>query len=95
MRTKDVRTAKDGLFSQILSAAVAAPVVVGLTTLGAMVSAAQWVLTAVFELLPELPRPRPRHNVARVREQLEAARRAAESSGVLWAKVPDRTGRNC
>lgn len=88
-------TATDGLFSQMLSAAVAAPVAIGLTTLGAMVSAAQWVLTAVFDLLPDLPPARPRHNVARVRQQLKAARDAAESSGVLWPKVPDRTGRNC
>lgn len=88
-------SAGDGLLSQILGAAVAAPRAIGLTTLGAMVSAAQWLLTAMAGLMPDLRPSRPRHNVARVREQLEAARRAAESSGVLWAKVPDRTGRNC
>ena len=92
--TQQLRDANDGLFSQILSAAVAAPLAIGLTTLGAIVSAAQWVMTAVFDRLPDLP-ARPRHNVARVRQQLRAARDAAEASGVLWPKVPDRTGRNC
>ena len=84
---------RDDLLSQILATAVATPVAIALTTLGAIVSTARWLVTAVTERLPDLP-TRPRHNVARVREQLEAARRQAEASGVLWPKVPDRSGRN-
>jgi hypothetical protein len=91
---KQVRDANDGLFSQIVGAALAAPLAIGFTTVGAIVSVAQWMLTAVIDRLPDLP-TRPRHNVARVHEQLLAARRQAEASGVLWPKVPDRTGRNC
>jgi hypothetical protein len=79
----------------MVSAALNAPVAVGLTTLGVVVSIAQWLRTAVSDLLPDVRRARPRHNAARVREQLLAARRAAEASGVLAPKVPDRTSRNC
>ena len=87
------RPESDGLLAQIVSAAVAAPVAIGLTTLGAVVTAAQWVITAVTDLLPDVHPSRPRHNAKRVREQLDAARRAAEASGVLWSKVQDRTSR--
>jgi hypothetical protein len=87
------RPANEGLLSQIVSAAVAAPLAIGLTTLGAVVSAAQWVITAVTDLLPDVHPARPRHNAKRVREQLDAARRAAEASGVLWSKVQDRSSR--
>jgi hypothetical protein len=93
-RKQQARSVSDGLFSQMLSAAVVTPVAIGLTTVGAIVTAAHWLLTAVTDRLPDLP-TRPRHNVQRVREQLLAARRQAEASGVLWPKVPDRTGRNC
>jgi len=86
-------SANDGLLSQIVNAAVAAPVAIGLTTLGAVASAAQWVIAAVTDLLPDVHPSRPRHNAKRVREQLDAARRAAEASGVLWSKVRDRTSR--
>ena len=84
----------EGLFSQIVSAAVAAPIAIGLTTLGALATVAQWVLTAVADMLPDLRPARPRHNAARVRQQLKAARDTAEASGVLWAKVRDRTSRD-
>jgi hypothetical protein len=87
------RPQNDGLLAQIVSAAVAAPVAIGLTTLGAVASAAQWVIAVVTDLLPDAHSSRPRHNVQRVREQLDAARRAAEASGVLWSKVPDRSSR--
>jgi hypothetical protein len=74
---------EDTLVSQILSAAVATPVAIGLTALGAMVSVTQWVLAAVTTLVPDLDRARPRHNAARVREQLRAAKQAAQKAGVL------------
>ena len=54
--------------SQLLSAAVAAPVAIGLAALGAVVSVTQWVLAAVTSLAPDLDSSRPRHNAARVRE---------------------------
>ena len=91
---KQASGVNEGLLSQIASAAVTAPVALALTTLGAMAIVAQLVMTAVADLLPDLRTARPRHNAARVREQVKAARRAAEASGVLWPKVPDRTGRN-
>jgi hypothetical protein len=52
------------------------------------------VLASVVDLLPELPSVRPRHNAKRVREQVIAAKRVAEASGVLKPKVPDRSGRD-
>jgi hypothetical protein len=73
----------DTLVSQIVSAAVAAPVAVGLTALGAVVRVTQWVLAAVKSLAPDLDSGRPRHNAARVREQLKAAQQAARKAGVL------------
>jgi len=69
--------------SQLLSAAVAAPVAIGLAALGAVVSVTQWVLAAVTSLAPDLDSSRPRHNAARVREQLKAAQQAARKAGVL------------
>lgn len=74
---------EDTLVSQIVSAAVAAPMAIGLTALGAMVTVTQWVLAAVTSLAPDLDSRRPRHNAARVREQLRAAKRAAKKAGVL------------
>ena len=74
---------EDSLVSQILSAAAAAPVAIGLTALGAMVTVTQWMIAAVTSMVPDLDRARPRHNAARVREQLRAAKRAAQKAGVL------------
>jgi hypothetical protein len=83
----------DGFLSQIVAAVVTTPVTLGVTALGAVVTAARWAVTAVTDLLPDVRPARPRHNAKRVREQLDAARRAAEASGVLWSKVSDRSGR--
>jgi threonine/homoserine/homoserine lactone efflux protein len=83
-----------GFLPQLVNAAIAAPVALGLTALGAMVTVTQWVLASVVDLLPELPSVRPRHNAKRVREQVIAAKRVAEASGVLKPKVPDRSGRD-
>lgn len=80
---KQQRRIEDTLVSQIVSAAVAAPVAIGLTALGAAVTVTQWVLAAVTTLVPHLDRGRPRHNAARVREQLRAAQQAARKAGVL------------
>jgi len=88
MKERGRRTG-DALVSQIVSAAVAAPVALGLTALGAMVTVAQWMFAGVTSLLPDLSPGRPRHNAARVREQLQAAHRAARKSGVLWSQTPD------
>jgi hypothetical protein len=74
---------EDSLVSQILGAAVAAPAAIGLTALGAVVTVAQWMIATVTTLVPDLDRVRPRHNAARVREQLRAAKRAAQKAGVL------------
>jgi hypothetical protein len=74
---------EDSLVSQILSTAVAAPVAIGLTALGAVVTVTQWMVAAVTSLVPDIDRARPRHNAARVREQLRAAKRAAQKAGVL------------
>jgi threonine/homoserine/homoserine lactone efflux protein len=73
---------EDSLVSQILDAAVAAPVAIGLTALGAVVTVTQWMVAAVTALAPDLDRTRPRHNAARVREQLRAAKQAARKAGV-------------
>jgi hypothetical protein len=74
---------EETLVSQILSAAVAAPVAIGLTALGAVVSVTQWMVAAVTTFVPDLDRARPRHNATRVREQLRAAKQAAQKAGVL------------
>jgi hypothetical protein len=96
MRTAEPdRSLADGLLAPIVTAAEAARVVLGLTALGVLVRVAELLLTAVSSLLPELDAGRPRHDADRVRERLKAARDTAEASGVLWPKVPDRTGRHC
>ena len=74
---------EDGLVSQILGTAVATPVAIGLTALGTVVTVTQWMVAAVTSLVPAMDRPRPRHNAARVREQLRAAKQAAQKAGVL------------
>lgn len=83
---KQQQRIEDPLVSQIVSAALAAPVAVGLTALGTAVSVAQWVLAAVTSLVADPDRGRPRHNAARVREQLRAAHQAARKAGVLSSR---------
>jgi hypothetical protein len=56
---------------------------VGLTTLGAAATLTRWIFSTLTSLLPSLESRRPRHNAARVSEQVRAAKRAARKSGVL------------
>jgi hypothetical protein len=74
---------EDTFVSQIVSTAVATPMAIGLAALGAIVSVTQWALAALTSLTPDLGSNRPRHNAARVREQLRAAKQAAQKAGVL------------
>jgi hypothetical protein len=83
----------DGLLAQIVSAAVAAPRRHRPHDARRGGQRGAVGHHGGHDLLPDLCIPRPRHNAKRVREQWNAARRAAEASGVLWSKVQDRSSR--
>jgi len=81
--TTDAQALRD-LVVRLAAAAVRAPVVVGVTALGAGVVVCRELLRLVSSLLPSWgAAPSPRHHAGRVRERARAAEQAARASGLL------------
>lgn len=76
------------LVSRLASAALAFPMMITFTALGAGVVLGRGVIGLVSVLLPALDPepPLPRHNADRIRERARAALHVARTSGLLSAR---------